>query len=1045
MKPRRVRRRRSDNLRRPRGGSGIAPSYPFTVTTLNPNVIALGSPNTSVDVNGADFQSGATVYVDGVAMTTVFVSPTLIRFTFPASVAAVPGYKTVIVKRTSFSSNTRLIAVPYPVPTVTSASLAGNVLTVGGTGIYSPGTHAYVDTTTEVPLTYLSPTSCTCVIPQSVLDVPGTHTIRLVNDAPVGGASNFFNFDTKYKNSTLVSLSVTQQYRGRASGTILLTGDTGPDSIFYPVSVVKVDGTSISFTFIDANHLSFNIPGSLLMTAGNHAITVSNPTTGGGGGTSNALQFFAFAPTFDAISISNVPQYFDGFDVTGHVDMIDSNFEATFNDVPQPTTLVDTSNFIVSILSAAIAVPGVTTIKLRDKISGATTNAKTMTVQAWDPSQIPASAGVRFWADGTSAVDDGTGRASQWSDKSPGARHVTQATAGKRPLIVASSAVLNNMPALRFDSARGDVFTTPQVWLTSGTAGVITRTAYNIWVVAQNGAGGAGNGGILGDGPGYIHVAGLSTSPERLSVLDDRGGTAVSYAAFTWSTGAKFVFRARLVPPNFYARVNRNAETSAPLFGSNAALFAPTTFVVGGKAITGSYWKGDIAFVLVANAELNYTYKALIDNMLSYQYGLPFGAAGAAPKITSINPPSCTQYDLPFWMIVEDLGGSFTPQSVVNVFDKVVTTEYLSPTQLRARIPTGALAAAGGQPISVADVGGISAPFGLTVFAYANQPGPNLYATTPNTTLQHNDAITIDCTGVGFTPTSVVYANGVACVTTPDTATHLTAIVPATALDVLPGPIITIHDGAFVSNPLEITLTPWSPASIAGISGWWVASDVLLGAGNDVAQLNDKTGNARHLTQATVANRPTLVASSPQFNGAPVLDFDGTNDSLSGSNLAALFGAGVTNCGLVFRARAVTLTGSVSQPYNGNAIIGASTGAFGYTINNPASPITYYYENDGSYHTASNPAAIGTVYCAYLNLVTTPSASLNVTLNGTPGTPGIPVTTSHGGSVPLIVGGHFSTFFNGQIPEVWTSTVTPTAQDLICWRNYSRYHYGTPG
>src|SRR6478752_8001734 len=211
MKPRRIRRRRSDNLRRPRGGSGIAPSFPFTVTSLSPNLANAGAGNVPVNVNGLDFQSGATVYVDGVSQTTGFTSSVLVTFTMPAAIVAVPGYKTVVVKRTTFSSNSRLFAVLFPVPTLTAATFTSPNLSVTGTGFYASGTHARIDGTVEVAFTYLSPTTGSVEVPASIQDIPGPHTVVIYNDAPGGGTSASRSFTVAFNASVLSSLSVTQQ------------------------------------------------------------------------------------------------------------------------------------------------------------------------------------------------------------------------------------------------------------------------------------------------------------------------------------------------------------------------------------------------------------------------------------------------------------------------------------------------------------------------------------------------------------------------------------------------------------------------------------------------------------------------------------------------------------------------------------------------------------------------------------------------------------------------------------------------------------------
>ena len=52
--------------------------------------------------------------------------------------------------------------------------------------------------------------------------------------------------------------------------------------------------------------------------------------------------------------------------------------------------------------------------------------------------------------------------------------------------------------------------------------------------------------------------------------------------------------------------------------------------------------------------------------------------------------------------------------------------------------------------------------------------------------------------------------------------------------------------------------------------------------GGAVQQWNDKSGNNRHFSNGTLANRPTL--NSTAINGKPALVFDGSNDSLGASS-----------------------------------------------------------------------------------------------------------------------------------------------------------------
>jgi hypothetical protein len=73
----------------------------------------------------------------------------------------------------------------------------------------------------------------------------------------------------------------------------------------------------------------------------------------------------------------------------------------------------------------------------------------------------------------------------------------------------------------------------------------------------------------------------------------------------------------------------------------------------------------------------------------------------------------------------------------------------------------------------------------------------------------------------------------------------------------------------------------WTP-SVIDTEGWYDADDAttITESGGAVSQLDDKSGNARHLVQATPAKRPTTGIRT--LNGRNVLDGDG-GDALSHS------------------------------------------------------------------------------------------------------------------------------------------------------------------
>jgi hypothetical protein len=73
----------------------------------------------------------------------------------------------------------------------------------------------------------------------------------------------------------------------------------------------------------------------------------------------------------------------------------------------------------------------------------------------------------------------------------------------------------------------------------------------------------------------------------------------------------------------------------------------------------------------------------------------------------------------------------------------------------------------------------------------------------------------------------------------------------------------------------------WRPDELGASLALWLdaedAASITLN-GSTVSQWDDKSGNARHVSQATAVNQPNYTASG--LNGKPVITFDGTNDAL---------------------------------------------------------------------------------------------------------------------------------------------------------------------
>jgi hypothetical protein len=82
----------------------------------------------------------------------------------------------------------------------------------------------------------------------------------------------------------------------------------------------------------------------------------------------------------------------------------------------------------------------------------------------------------------------------------------------------------------------------------------------------------------------------------------------------------------------------------------------------------------------------------------------------------------------------------------------------------------------------------------------------------------------------------------------------------------------------FIGNPFLFPTVPFTPT---GAALWYNAGDpsTLAIIGGAASQLNDKSGNNRHLTQTNATQRPIVTANG--LNGLSILTFDGVDDFMS--------------------------------------------------------------------------------------------------------------------------------------------------------------------
>lgn len=197
-----------------------------------------------------------------------------------------------------------------------------------------------------------------------------------------GGASQSFNNPIP----TITTISPNSAMAGGAAFTLTINGTN-----FVPATTVNFNGTAPATTFVSAMQLTATVPASVIASAGTAAVTVTNPTPGGG--TSNAVNFTISSgganpvPTINLLSPSCAPQgeqVLNPF-VNGQLLVDGQNFVTTsvvrWNGSDRPTTFSSSGQLTAQISTSDIAAAGTAAVTVFNPApGGGSSNTATLTI-----------------------------------------------------------------------------------------------------------------------------------------------------------------------------------------------------------------------------------------------------------------------------------------------------------------------------------------------------------------------------------------------------------------------------------------------------------------------------------------------------------------------------------------------------------------------------------------------------------------------------------------------------------------------------------------
>ena len=186
------------------------------------------------------------------------------------------------------------------------------------------------------------------------------------------------------------------------------------------------------------------------------------------------------------------------------------------------------------------------------------------------------------------------------------------------------------------------------------------------------------------------------------------------------------------------------------------------------------------------------------------------------PTITSLNPNSATAGGAAFSMTVTGTG--FVSGSVVKFGATSLTTTFNGGTQLTASVPASAITASGTIQVTVSNPGGaVSNSAAFTI----NNPPPTITSLNPNSATSGGAAFSMTVTGTGYINGAVVKFGTTSLTTTFNSATQLTAAVPASAIASAGTASVTVVNpsGGGTSNAATFTINPSGSDPCGGTGG----------------------------------------------------------------------------------------------------------------------------------------------------------------------------------------------------------------------------------
>lgn len=629
-----------------------------------------------------------------------------------------------------------------------------------------------------------------------------------------------------------VALAPASASSGESGLTVVVYGNG-----FTTDSVVRWNGANRPTTYVSPSELEAQISAADLATSGTAAITVANPTPGGGVSAAQTFQInpgSAPAPAITTLAPSAATAGGSAFTLTVTGTGFTANSTVRWNGTNRATTFISATELRANILAADISAPGSANVSV---LRGTDNLSSTNTAFAINAG----AAGANFSDDFNRANNDALGNG--WLEKSPSAFAIATNEAAK--VGAGGNDYRNNIAYRPASEDILDVEASVELRLTSTPVGYP-----QVFVRGQSAS--IGTNGSLD-----AYLLYLPDSTNRATLARQRGSAYdISLATINFTselnTTDRYRLRLRAVgtnPVQLNAFVERFNGTTWDIIGQGTYSDVATDRIsTAGSVGFGGY------------VETSYRY----DN---FSRSIADAGSSPLPSTTSLSPASATAGSGA--QVVSVFGSNFVAASSVRWNGVARTTSFVSSTQLQAQITAADVAAIGTANVTVfspAPGGGVSNAQVFTISAVATNPVPSISQLNPSSIAAGSSNLTLIVQGSNFVNGSVVRWNGANRTTTFVSSTELRATINAADLSAPGTATVTVFTGTpgggtsaaanfqinAVGNPAP-TITTLSPSTT--VTGGPAFTLTVFGSnfvGTSVVRWNG-------------SNRPTSFISSTEL------------------------------------------------------------------------------------------------------------------------------------------------------------------------------------